>query len=187
MVAGGGNQHTNRRTLLEPHALSPVGALGPCSVDALVEEVRSWSDLFDFRAMDHDSARRIGQAIAKLAESEHLPVTVAVFLGEQRVYHAAFAGTTALNDEWIRRKRNTALRHSMSSLEVLLAQSQSRSPSVWLDPQDFALAGGAIPLKVRGVIVGTVVLSGLAHSPSADDEIIVRAVREARRTGAIDI
>lgn len=146
----------------------------------LLEEVRSWSKLFDFEELDHYAARSIGQAVAEVAESEQLPIAVAVFLGEQLIYHSAFTGTTAENDEWIRRKRNTALSQDMSSLEFLLTQSLSSGPTRWLDPNDFAIAGGAIPLRVRGSIVGTVVLSGLTHSISADDEVIVRGIRVAR-------
>jgi uncharacterized protein (UPF0303 family) len=151
------------------------------AVKALLGEVRSWSKLFNFKKLDHDSARRIGQAVAEVAEFEQLPVTVAVFLGEQRIYHAAFTGTTAANDEWIRRKRNAALRHDMSSLEFLLTQSQSSRPPEWLDARDFAIAGGAIPLRVRGSMVGTVVLSGLSNSATADDEVIVKGIRAARQ------
>lgn len=162
---------------------SPTTGEPPTTTEELLRTVRGWAPLFDFDRLDHRAARSIGQGIADTAERDGLPVTVAVFLGEQRVFHLALDGTSAANDDWIRRKRNTVLRHDVSSLEFSLAQSLSpRSPD-WLDPRDFAVAGGAIPLRVRGTTVGVVALSGLKHSPSADDEVIVRGIRSALQDG----
>jgi hypothetical protein len=42
------------------------------AVKALLGEVRSWSKLFNFEKLDHDYARRIGQAVAEVAEFEQL-------------------------------------------------------------------------------------------------------------------
>lgn len=147
--------------------------------EKLIETTRKWSELFDFEQLDHAAARMIGQAVFSVVEEDHLPVTVAVFLGEQRVFHAAFAGTSAANDDWIRRKRNTVMHHDMSSLEFSLVRSLSPRKLDWLDPLEFAVAGGAIPLRVRHTLVGVVAASGLSHSPSADDEVIVRGILAA--------
>jgi uncharacterized protein (UPF0303 family) len=149
------------------------------TTEELLEHVRGWAPLFDFGRLDRAGARLLGQAVLDVAVQDDLPVTVAIFLGEQRVFHVALDGTSAANDDWIRRKRNTVLRHDMSSLEFSLAQSLRSRPD-WLAPTEFAVAGGAIPLRVRGALVGVVAVSGLSHSPSADDEVIVRGVRAAR-------
>lgn len=167
------------RSLTDHQEVQPRTS-GSAATKDLIQTVRGWSGLFDFESFDHANAATIGQAIAEVARSETLPVTIAVFIGEQRVFHLAFEGTSAANDDWIRRKRNTVLRHDMPSLEFALTQSLRPLSPDWLDPREFAVAGGAIPLRVRGTTVGVVALSGLRHSPSADDEVIVRGVRAAR-------
>lgn len=131
---------------------------------------------------DHTIARRIGEAAAAAAEAEPggLPVVISVLRGRQRVYHAAFAGTTAEHDDWVRRKANTALTHEVPSLEFVLRQRVSGRVPDWLDPREHAVAGGAVPLTIDGNVVGVVTVSGLVGSMRADHDLAMSALRVVR-------
>lgn len=130
-------------------------------------------------SFDHDDARRIGSAAAALAERDQLPIVVAVSRGTQRVFHAAFAGTTAEHDDWVRRKINTTMRHEIPSLEFVLRQQLSGRAPDWLDQREFAIAGGAVPIIVAGMTVGAIAISGLVGSIREDHDLAMEAIRSA--------
>jgi uncharacterized protein (UPF0303 family) len=147
----------------------------------MLEQVRAERSLLTFASLDRTSARRLGEAVAALGEREDLPITVAVHLGEQHVYHAALEGTTAANDGWVERKRNTVLHHEVTSFEVALTtRLAGRDPS-WLDPGRFAVASGAVPLWVCGLMVGTLALSGLTQAEESDHLAVIRGINAYRQ------
>ncbi len=144
---------------------------------ALLAEVRAEAPLLELTSFSHADARRLGAEAAELAERDALPATIRVVRGEQIVFQASFAGTTAEHDDWLRRKINSVRRHEMSSLELLLRhQGAGRTPD-WLDPREFAVAGGAVPLFVQGGLAGVIAVSGLVDSMGADHELAMDAIR----------
>jgi uncharacterized protein (UPF0303 family) len=146
---------------------------------ALLYEIRGEAPLRTLEHFDHRDARQLGAAAATLAERDHLPVVIAVARGQQRVFQAAFAGTTAEHDDWVRRKINTTLRHEVPSLEfVLRCQLEGTSPD-WLDPREFANAGGAVPIMVAGNTVGAIAISGLVGSIRDDHDLAMASLRAA--------
>jgi uncharacterized protein (UPF0303 family) len=147
----------------------------------MLEEIRGQVAERTLARFDHEDARRIGSAAAALAERDHLPIVVAVSRGTQRVFHAAFAGTTAEHDDWVRRKINTALRHEIPSLEFVLRQELSGQTPDWLDQRKFAIAGGAVPIIVAGITVGAIAVSGLVGSIREDHDLAMDALRVAAK------
>lgn len=131
-------------------------------------------------AFDHAVARRIGRAASDLAERDALPVAICVMRGAQRVFHVAFEGTTAEHDDWLRRKVNTVLRHEVPSLELVVRQRVAGRVPDWLDPLEFAVAGGAVPIELGGNVVGVVAVSGLVHSMRADHDLAMAALVAAK-------
>jgi uncharacterized protein (UPF0303 family) len=146
----------------------------------MLEEVQSQVAERTLTRFDHEDARRIGSAAAALAERDHLPIVVAVSRGTQRVLHAAFAGTTAEHDDWVRRKINTAMRHEIPSLEFVLRHQLSGHAPDWLDQREFAIAGGAVPILVAGITVGAIAISGLVGSIREDHDLAMDAIRSVR-------
>ncbi|MCJ1675553.1 MULTISPECIES: heme-binding protein [unclassified Rathayibacter] len=146
----------------------------------LLDEIRSELPLRTLSRFDHDDARRLGEAAASIAEREGLAITVRVTRGLQCVFHLSFAGTTAEHDDWVRRKINTALRHEVPSLEFVLRQELAGQLPGWLDPLEYAVAGGAIPLVVDGNVVGAIAVSGLVGSIREDHDLAVAALRSTR-------
>lgn len=114
---------------------------------------------------------RIGNALVERCQQNNLPVSIGIWMGQQRVFHCALEGTSADNDSWIERKANTVRRFGCSSSEV-----QKRFGELGTDfytwfgtsPSEYALAGGAVPILVRGSLVGVIAVSGLESSEDHD-------------------
>jgi uncharacterized protein (UPF0303 family) len=135
----------------------------------------------DLDHFDYEDAWRVGSALVARCRAEALPVTISIRLGEQHVFHAALPGTSADNDGWIERKVRVVRRFALSSLDV-----QERYASENLDffftafglsPADYAPAGGAVPIRVRGTLVGVLAISGLESGE--DHALAVAGLREA--------
>jgi len=124
----------------------------------------------------HADAIGVGQAALRMAVDASAPVVIDVRRGDQVVFHAALEGTTAEHDDWVRRKVNTAVRHEVPSYEFLLRQREAGRVPDWLDPTEFAVAGGAVPVVVEGSVVGTVTVSGIVTSPEGDHDLAMAAL-----------
>jgi uncharacterized protein (UPF0303 family) len=77
------------------------------------------------------------------------------------VFDAALEGSAATNDDWLARKFRAAYRHNCSSW-ALECQQQAMGGD-YADSgyrqAEVALAGGAVPLRVRGSLIGAVGVS----------------------------
>ena len=125
----------------------------------------------ELETFTHADAWRVGSALVARCRDEDLQVTIGIWIGMQRVFHYAFAGTSADNDCWIDRKANTVRRFGFSSHEA-----EERYGSLGTDfftvfgvsPSEYALAGGDVPITVRGSVLGVVAVSGLESSVDND-------------------
>ncbi len=132
-----------------------------------------------FHRFDHDDAWRLGSLLVETARSRELPVAIDIARGTQQLFHAALPGSTPDNDAWIQRKIRSVLRFGRSSMYLSLQRSldgRSLAEVSFVDPGDFAAAGGCFPIHVNGCgIVGTVTVSGL---PQVDDHrFVVEMIR----------
>ncbi|MFG2824883.1 heme-degrading domain-containing protein [Kitasatospora sp. NPDC048365] len=121
---------------------------------------------------DLDDAWRLGSLIVAEARQRGLAVTVDIQHGEQQVFHAALPGTSADNDDWIRRKAAVVRRFGEASY-LVGERYRAKGRAFDLDPTRYAAHGGSFPLLVRGTgMVGTVTVSGL---PQVEDHLLVTA------------
>lgn len=151
--------------------------------DEVLAEVRG----LDLERFGHDEAWDLGQRVVALATERSLGITVAIWLGDQRVFHAARPGTSADNDSWMDRKLAIVRRFDAPSMAVKLrlrgkgvSQAEAR---LGLDPAVHALAGGGVPVRVRGSLVGVAVVSGLTDQE--DHDLMLEALaahRDASRS-----
>ncbi|WP_144875612.1 heme-binding protein [Microbacterium sp. 1.5R] len=142
---------------------------------------------FELDRFDRADAWSLGRAIAERGMAESAPIAVDIRTASGVLFHASLPGATADNDSWVAKKAATALRFETSTalLEARVAAG-GRDPMEpgWLDPATYAVAGGAVPVRVRGVgVVAVATVSGL---PSADDHALVvdalRALAAVQRT-----
>ena len=111
-----------------------------------------------------DEAWWLGSALVDRCRSEDLAVTISIQLGEQRVFHAGLPGTSADNDSWAERKARSVTHFGVSSAAVFeryVASNPNFFQLFALSPNDYAPYPGAVPITVRGTLVGTLAISGL--------------------------
>ena len=134
------------------------------ALDAEVDEL-------DFVSFGLEDAWRLGSAIRGIAVERGLGVTIDVRIGDQQVFHTALPGTTADNDDWIARKVALVRRFDAASYPLAVKHRASgREFPPHLDPRTMAFAGGCVPIRIRGTMVGTVTVSGL---PDVEDHRLV--------------
>lgn len=152
------------------------------SDDAWLARLESEHLDLELTRFDRGDAWRLGSAISERALAAGHPVAVDVRSASGILFHASLPGATTDNDEWVRRKAATALRFETSTalLEARVeAGGRDMFEPGWLDPAEYAVAGGAVPVRVAGVgVVAVATVSGL---PSADDhDLVVQALRDLR-------
>ena len=132
----------------------------------------------EFSSFDERTALRLGQILVDLALAGELPVVIDIRTSDRTLFHAGLPGSAPLNDLWARRKSNSAL---MFQLPSLLIGRHNAAKGETLDrhglpSQDYAEAGGAVPIRVQGVgVVAVATVSGL---PQVEDhKLVVRGIR----------
>ncbi|MBI1173215.1 heme-degrading domain-containing protein [bacterium] len=130
-------------------------------------------------AFDETIACRLGSILLNLAQVRNLPVVINIRSANRTFFHAALPGSSGNNDNWARRKSNTALLTGHASLMVGMKNAASgRSLATeGLSETDYADHGGAVPLRVKGAgVVAVATVSGL---PQIEDHKLVVAGIEA--------
>ncbi|KAG0336949.1 hypothetical protein BG004_007844 [Podila humilis] len=136
-----------------------------------------------FTTFSNDDALTLGCKLISLAK-KRTPVqgiTVSISRNGQNIFHHAMEGTSADNDNWVRRKENTVnrLQHSSYFIGRKLAAKGEKNmeKSYFLAESDYACHGGAFPLLLRGTgCIGAIVVSGLRQD--LDHELVTQAIRE---------
>lgn len=118
-----------------------------------------------FASFDLDVAWALGSLLRHEALAAGLPVAISIRRNHQTVFHSALPGSSADNDDWLRRKAAVAERYAHSSYYVgcsFRAAGKEFDADSRLDTRVFAAHGGAFPLLVEGTgCVGSVAVSGL--------------------------
>ena len=142
--------------------------------DALAEELT-----LGFPAFSYADAWQLGQRMVAEAMAREYPVAIAIGFGVQRVFHAALPGSAATNDHWLDRKFRAVAVHDCSSW-VLACQQRAEGGDYFAqggyERAQIALAGGAVPLRVQGSLIGAVGVSGLAEED--DHRFVVQALKD---------
>ena len=158
--------------MTDPQATRHEIADAVASIEAELEELQ-------LEHFTNDDAHRLGLLLLRWAGERELAITVDVTRGTQTVFHAAMDGTSADNDDWIRRKTRAVQRFGIPSLLIGLRprlNGKRIEDEAWFDERRYAAHGGCFPVLVRGVgMVATVAVSGL--SQEADHALAVDALR----------
>ena len=141
---------------------------------AQIAEIAEQEERLQFERFTHADALELGLLLVRFGTERSLTITVDVTKGEQQVFHAALAGTTADNDDWVARKTRTVRRFGSSSFLIgrrFKEQGKDFNEATGLPLSLYAAHGGCFPIVIREAgLIGTVTVSGLAQ---ADDHALV--------------
>jgi len=133
-----------------------------------------------FTSFNEVTAWQIGSQLVERATRAGLPVTIDVTRGDHQLFHASLQGTSADNDEWIKRKVRLVYRfgHSSFYMGQLLKSKGKRIEEAYLLPESqYAPHGGCFPIIVKDSgVIGTITASGLAQED--DHRLVVQAIRD---------
>jgi uncharacterized protein (UPF0303 family) len=133
-----------------------------------------------FAKFNELTAWELGSQLVEMAIDKSLSVTIDITRGEHQLFHASLPGTSADNDEWIKRKVRLVYRfgHSSFYMGQLLKSKGKRIEESYLIPESlYAPHGGCFPVIVKGTgMVGTVTVSGLPQEE--DHQLVVQAIRK---------
>ncbi len=132
-----------------------------------------------FKQFDEQKAWEIGSKLRARAIQDHLPITVDITRGAHQLFHASQPGTSADNDEWIKRKVRLVYRFGHSSFymgQLLKQMGKSIEEAFLISESDFAPHGGSFPVIIKGTgMVGTITVSGLPQEE--DHKLVVETIR----------
>ena len=138
-----------------------------------LSELDAEAKLLILPRFDETLALRLGTILIRLADS--LPVVINIRSAHRCFFHAALPGSAANNDNWARRKSNTALKMGHSSLQVGTRNREKGAglPEQGYPVEDYSDHGGAVPVVVAGV--GMVAVATVSGLPQVEDHRLVVA------------
>ncbi|HET7839287.1 MAG TPA: heme-degrading domain-containing protein [Rectinemataceae bacterium] len=151
----------------------------PTDIESLIATIEAQEAELQFASFSNDEALELGLLLVRMARERGAAVAIDISRGSQRLFHYAFAGTSADNDAWIERKKAVVARFGRSSFLIgrrLERDGLGIAEKFFVDPREYSPHGGAVPIILRGTgPVGVVAVSGL---PQAEDhELVVAALR----------
>ncbi|KAK0624252.1 hypothetical protein B0T14DRAFT_495559 [Immersiella caudata] len=170
---------------MQDDSLTPIP---PPTTD--LEALKTDGDSFTLNSFTVDDAWDLGHLLhARLkpfaARGQSTLISISLTNSDQVVFQCVTGpGITPDHETWVRRKRNVVLRWARStwamSLEFKHNEQQFKQVFQLSEEQanQYAIHGGAIPIRVRGVegIVAVVIVSGLAQQE--DHGVIVDVIKQ---------
>jgi len=137
------------------------------SAESDIAQIIEQEKAFVFERFDEDTAFAIGANVREQGKAIGRGIAVGVCLWDRTLFYSTTAGVSSANKAWVERKVGTVKLMFRSSYRVVLERGDK--PRVleesWaLDIRDYALAGGAFPISIKGLgVVGAVATSGLSE------------------------
>lgn len=133
-----------------------------------------------FIKFNETTAWQIGSHLVERALSLNYPVTIDITRGDHQLFHASMDGTSADNDEWIKRKVRVVYRFGHSSFymgQLLKSKGKSIEEAYFISENLYASHGGCFPIIIKDTgVIGTITISGLAQED--DHRLVVQAIRD---------
>ena len=148
-------------------------------MDEILERLLLEEQQLKFASFNEDTAWQIGCWLVEHATKNNLPITIDIRRGEHQLFHASRPGTSADNDEWVKRKVRLVNRFGHSSYyvgQLLKSQGKSIEEMFLLSESEYAPHGGCFPIIIKGTgVVGTITVSGLLQED--DHKVVVQALK----------
>ncbi len=149
-------------------------------MDDILKQLLQEEQELQFASFNEATSWKIGACLVEKSMNEQLAVTIDITRGQHQLFHASLPGTSADNDEWIKRKVRLVYRFGHSSLyinQLLKSRGKSLEEAYFISQDRYGPFGGCFPVIVRGSgMVGTITVSGL---PQEDDHrLVVETIRD---------
>ena len=148
-------------------------------MDDILKQLLQEEQELQFTKFNEDTAWRIGSHLVDRAIKENLSVTVDITRGDQQLFHASLKGTSADNDEWIKRKVRLVHRFGHSSFymgQLLKSKGKRIDEAYLISESEYAPHGGCFPVIIKDTgVIGTITVSGLQQEE--DHKLVVQAIR----------
>jgi uncharacterized protein (UPF0303 family) len=115
---------------------------------------------------DRDSLVKFGNQLAETGKAKKLPVAIAIYLEDVKIFQSFLEGTSKTNELWVQRKIDTvrAVGHSTLYLRAVLEELGAyQKLGIENHIGDIAIAGGGVPIFKKGKIFAVLIISGLPH------------------------
>ena len=133
-----------------------------------------------FAKFNEAVAWQIGSQLVEKGRREKLPITIDIMRGQHQLFHASLPGTSADNDEWVKRKVRLVYRFGHSSFymgQLLKSKGKRIEEAYLISETEYAPHGGCFPVIVKGTgVVGTITASGLPQEE--DHKLVVQTIRD---------
>ena len=130
-----------------------------------------------FQSFSNKKALMIGYRLLEIAEEKGMAITIDITRNNQQLFHYACEGTSADNDEWVKRKSNVANHFDKSSFYIkhfLEKNKTSLEEMFFLNQNEYSAFGGSFPIIIKDTgTIGTITVSGL---PDEEDHKLVTSV-----------
>lgn len=148
-------------------------------MDEILKQLLLEEELLQFANFNEETAWKIGCCLIDYATKNELPITVDIQRNGHQLFHASRPGTSADNDEWIKRKVRLVNRFGHSSFyigQLLKSEGKCIEEKFLLSESEFAPHGGCFPVIINGTgMVGTITVSGLPQEE--DHKVVVQAIK----------
>ena len=148
-------------------------------MDDILKQLLQEEQELQFGKFNEETAWQIGSQLVELSLSKGLAVTIDITRGQHQLFHVSLPGTSADNDEWIKRKVRLVYRFGHSSFymgQLLKSKGKSIEQAYLISESEYAPHGGCFPVIVKGTgMVGTITVSGLPQEE--DHRLVVQAIR----------
>lgn len=133
-----------------------------------------------FEKFNEETAWELGSGLVEKCAREGIAVTIDIMRGEHQLFHASLPGTSADNDEWVKRKVRLVYRMGHSSFyigQLLKSKGKSIEEMFLISESQYAPHGGCFPIIVKGTgAVGAITISGLPQEE--DHKLVTQAIRD---------
>jgi len=133
-----------------------------------------------FTRFNKTTAWQLGSQLVEHGRKEKLPITIDINCGNHQLFHASLPGTSADNDEWVKRKVRLVYRFGHSSFymgQLLKSKGKRIEDAYLLSESEYAPHGGCFPIFLKDTgMIGTITISGLPQEE--DHKLVVQAIRD---------
>lgn len=141
----------------------------------MLSKIATIEQAYVFSTFDTNVAFTLGMFYLEKAKKDKLPIVVDISTNNLVYFHFANTGSTANNEVFIQRKKNTVMRFYHSTWWVshkVKHDGQAMHEKYGTNNQDFSLLYGGWPIIVQGLgVIGSICVSGLTQEQ--DNQLIM--------------